>query len=455
MPVILVASPSLAMLILIRCFVSLASLREYVPSSSHLGVISWVGTSETAIAIFWDVEHAFWLHVFIYWRDVWWGGLRRDSVVLLLEARLLLITYHHLLLGLLHVFLPHYMLGSGGPADWTTNWIALIIARSLAVISFFFDNVLLVRLSIFTLDLLLHLNSLRTTLISSIIKASQLFLRLVWSKLAISISLGKNCTYRDSSTHRVNFTLRNQLVCSSGRVIAWSTHSRLACLHLAIDRVLVLTMHLLLVYQILIGEVKVINSCCWLPIVTLWDVALPIEGRELRLVLDEVVLTVLKDCLVVETSDCTHSLALRFSVFVGVFHFLFSVFHVAWSCRLVVIDLAMERTTKNIFWVLDIQPWTVSCRLLACCVILSKSSHEKLIHLLVILVWFSVTLNLKILRVFFVRQIKTSTVGHVHLERAWCKALCLLLIDSCNLFLGVTYWSIVFLWILLDQLILE
>lgn len=61
---------------------------------------------------------------------------------------------------------------------------------------------------------------------------------------------------------------------------------------------------------------------------TLRYVPLSIKGGELRLVLNEVILAVLQNCLVAETTDAHNSFAFWLCVFVGIFHFLFSLVHV-------------------------------------------------------------------------------------------------------------------------------
>jgi len=216
-------------------------------------------------------------------------------------------------------------------------------------------------------------------------------------------------------------------------------------------------MHLLLVHQILIRKVKVhtIDSDSWLTIVTLWHVALSIEGGELRLVLDEIILAVLQNRLVAETTDAGYSFAFWLSIFISVFHFLFSLVHVTWSDGLIIIDLTVERSTKHILRILYIKPRPIPSRLLTIRIILSESSHEKLIHLLVILVRFSIALNVIILLIFLVGQIKACTISHMHLKWAWGKTLGLLLVDASNLFLRVAHWTVVLLGILLHKLVLK
>lgn len=352
---ILKACSTLAVLILVRSTLAcLTSLREYMSSSSHLWIWTGVGASKSTITVLRNIQHAFRLHIFIDWRNIRGRRLRGYTVVLLLETRFLLVANHHLLLSLLHVLRANDVLGTWGTSNWAPNRVALVITWSLAIVTLFLNNILLIGLPIFTLHLFLHLIVLDTALISSIIKASQLFLRLVRSKLAICISLRQNRAYRNTSTHGVNFTLGNQLVGCRSRVIARSTHRSFACLHLSVDRVFILPMHLLLVHQILISKVKVIYSSCWLSIMALGHVPLSVESWELRLVLNEVVLAVLKDRLVAETTDSNYTFAFWFGVFVGVFHFLFSLVHVTGSNGLVIIDLTMEWATEHIFGILDI-----------------------------------------------------------------------------------------------------
>ena len=149
---------------------------------------------------------------------------------------------------------------------------------------------------------------------------------------------------------------------------------------------------------------------------TLGHVALSIEGRELRLVLNEVILAVLQNSLVAEPTDADNSFAFWLSVFVGIFHFLFSLVHVTGSDGLVIIDLTMKRSAEHILRILDIKPRPIPSRLLTIGVILPKSSHEKLIHLLVILVRFSIALNVIILLIFLVGQVETGTISHMHFE---------------------------------------
>jgi len=246
---ILKACSTLAVLILIwPTLAGLTSLREYMSSSSHLWIWSRVGSSKSTIAILRNVQHAFRLHIFIDRRNIWGRCLRRNTIILLLETRFLLVANHHLLLSLLHVLGANDVLGTRGTSYWASNWVALIITWSLAIVTLFLNYVLLVRPSVFALHLLLHLVVLSTALVSSIIKASQLFLRLVRSKLAICISLWQNCAYRNTSTHGINFALCNQLVGCRRRVITRPTDGSFAGLHLAIDWVFVLSMHLLLVH---------------------------------------------------------------------------------------------------------------------------------------------------------------------------------------------------------------
>lgn len=57
-------------------------------------------------------------------------------------------------------------------------------------------------------------------------------------------------------------------------------------------------------------------------------VALAVEGGELRLVLDEIVLTILHDHLVVEPSEGNHSLSFWLGIFISIFHFFLSLVHV-------------------------------------------------------------------------------------------------------------------------------
>ena len=63
-------------------------------------------------------------------------------------------------------------------------------------------------------------------------------------------------------------------------------------------------------------------------------VALTVEGRELWLVLDEIVLTILHDHLVVETSEGYNSLSFWLGIFISVFHFFLSLVHVGGPDRL-------------------------------------------------------------------------------------------------------------------------
>lgn len=159
------------------------SLWEDVTCTSHLRIWSRIGsTSEPTLTILRNVKHALWLHVLVNGRDLGGGSLWWNSIVILLEARLLFVANDHLLLDLLilEVLGTHNMLGSGGATDWATNRVALVIAWSLAIVTLFFYNILLVWLPIFTIHLLLDLVTL-TSLICSIIKPSQLLLRLVAS----------------------------------------------------------------------------------------------------------------------------------------------------------------------------------------------------------------------------------------------------------------------------------
>jgi hypothetical protein len=59
------------------------------------------------------------------------------------------------------------------------------------------------------------------------------------------------------------------------------------------------------------------------------------------------------------------------------------------------------------------------------------------------------------LLVLFICQIEACPVGHVHLEASRGEALSLLFVNACYLFFGMAYRSIVLLWILLHELILE
>lgn len=76
----------------------------------------------------------------------------------------------------------------------------------------------------------------------------------------------------------------------------------------------------------------------------------------------------------------------------------------------------MERSAENILRILDIKPRPIPCRLLTIGVILPKSSHEKLIHLLIILVRFSIALDVIILLIFLVGQVETGPISHMHFE---------------------------------------
>ena len=81
---------------------------------------------------------------------------------------------------------------------------------------------------------------------------------------------------------------------------------------------------------------------------------------------------------------------------------------------------------------------------------------ENLIYLIIVVVGLvSSALIFVILLIFLICKIETCTVGHMHLEAARCETLCLLLVDSCNLFLRMAHGTVVLLGILLHELVLE
>ena len=78
-------------------------------------------------------------------------------------------------------------------------------------------------------------------------------------------------------------------------------------------------------------------------------------------------------------------------------------------------------------------------------------SHKDLINLRVslmgVLALISLTLVIEILVLKFlvVGEVETGTIGHMHFETPRSEALCLLLLNSCNFFFGMTDGTILFL----------
>jgi hypothetical protein len=80
----------------------------------------------------------------------------------------------------------------------------------------------------------------------------------------------------------------------------------------------------------------------------------------------------------------------------------------------------------------------------------AQRAHKNLVHLLVLIaVLLPSALNIKILLILFIGQIKTGPVGHMHFEGAGRKTLSLLLVDAGDLLLRVTHRPVVLRWVLL------
>ena len=183
----------------------------------------------------------------------------------------------------------------------------------------------------------------------------------------------------------------------------------------SINWVLILRLHLLINYiyiSYLILKLLIWNSIYSRGTLSTYRIgsrayiALSIESRELRFVLNKIILAVLHDNLIVKATQSNHSFTLWLCVFIGVFHLFFSLLHMRWTNRF---DFAMKRTTEHIFSIFDIEAWStwslVSMTVLTSSVMrtILKLTHEHRIEIL-ILVGMLVTsaLIIKILRIFFV-----------------------------------------------------
>lgn len=170
-------------------------------------------------------------------------------------------------------------------------------------------------------------------------------------------------------------------------------------------------------------------------------VALAVEGRELRLVLDEIVLTILHDHLVVESSEGHHSLSFWLGIFISIFHFLLSLVHVGGTDRL---DFVVEGAREDILGVFDIEARAVVTSVAmgvlrsTIMILVAELAHEHRVEILVLVgMLVTRTLVVHVLLKLFVREIEGSPIGHVHFETARSEGLCLMLVDSSNLLFGV------------------
>ena len=188
---------------------------------------------------------------------------------------------------------------------------------------------------------------------------------------------------------------------------------------------------------------------------------LTIESRKLWLSLNKIVLAILHDHLVIDDSKLVHTLAFGLCIFISIFHLLFSLFHMTWPNWLYLI---MKGSAKNILLVFDIEAWASSISLTlewtTSNTLLAWPRHEVLIIAVLVWVHFTATgtLIVKVDIQFLIGQVEACSISHMHLETSWCKTLCLLVLDSSNLFFWMTDWSIlllVVLRILLHKLILK
>jgi len=81
--------------------------------------------------------------------------------------------------------------------------------------------------------------------------------------------------------------------------------------------------------------------------------SLAIECTELRFILDKVVLTVLKNSLVIKPTNTT--LAFGLGILVRVFYFLFSLIHVAGPYRFRFVGVAVQGAAQNILGILHVE----------------------------------------------------------------------------------------------------
>ena len=173
------------------------------------------------------------------------------------------------------------------------------------------------------------------------------------------------------------------------------------------------------------------------------DVSLTIKSAELRFILSKIVLTVLNHSLIVSKSSNT-SFAFGLCVFVCVFNFLFSLLHVTWPCRLL---LLMQRPTQYIFWIFDVKPlgsfWSIGVRWAR------WIGDENLI----IIMAFALPRIFILINMFFICKVETCTISHMHFETPWGKTLGLRLLNSSNLLFWMAHRTVMLLVVLLNQLI--
>ena len=150
--------------------ISLATLNENVSSSSGLRVLSW-----TSVAVFAHVCQSLWLLLAIlvdgrnvaartHWTDAIfilsnsWLVLASDDLLLILLAKFIIFSANELLFG------------TRCSSSWSTNRVAFIITRSLAVVALLLNNEL-ISISLF-FQMLVETSKLLFGLISSQLRIS-------------------------------------------------------------------------------------------------------------------------------------------------------------------------------------------------------------------------------------------------------------------------------------------
>ena len=341
---------------------------------------------------------------------------------------------------------------------WPPHWVTLFIAWSLAVISLFFDyKLILLSVSFLAVHFEILL-MLTLKLLMGIVKTTKFLFTLIWCQFRIGTALRKNCWDWNSSTW-IYFTLCNELICSwTLRLRCMTSLSTLwACssnawnlVEITFNRIFILTLLLICLWNKGILNTDLLNisinstNAIWCRNT---KITLSVKCTELRFVLDEVILTILKYSLVRESTNSCHSFSLRLSIFVRIFHLLFSLLHMTWSDWL---HFLMKWTTQSIFLIFHIETCTSAVTIISRMNMVATCEVWAPISLIfTIVIWF-LTID-----IFLISQIETCSICHVHFETARCKTLSLGFLNNSDLFFWVTDRAIMFLRILLLKLILK
>lgn len=225
----------IAFIVVLTSMTSRSTLRDQM-SSSHL----WSMTcTTTSCAIFAEVVKSLWLlllykmamlriRIILAFLTNWWNKTRRalwtytylinvsSSLVVNLNNSWLVLLPDHVLWLLWHFvsLCPVWrnLLHTGCSTYWPTHWVTLFITRSLTIISFFFNNKLILLSVSFLAVHFEILLMLTLKLLMGIVESSKFLFTLIWCQFRICTTLRENCWNWNSSAW-IDFALCNKLIC--------------------------------------------------------------------------------------------------------------------------------------------------------------------------------------------------------------------------------------------------